>query len=255
MTELPLDESSTRYDTIGHGYARSRRPDPRIETQIFDAIGPARSVINVGAGTGNYEPSDRLVAAVEPSATMVEQRPHRRGCVRAVAEHLPLRDDAAEVVTAFFTIHHWNDQAAGIRELGRVAERQVTLVYDPTMTSQMWLREYFPSLATAPWEVEAPDAERIAQYLEVDEVRIIWVPPDCSDGFTGAYWNRPERYLESEVQAGMSTLSRLTPEARAEGTERLRVGIESGQWDRDHGQLRQAEHFDMGYRLVLSRRR
>ena len=115
MTELPLDESSTRYDTIGQGYARSRPPDPRIEAQIFDAIGSARSVINVGAGTGNYEPRDRLVAAVEPSATMVEQRPDRRCCVRAVAEHLPLRDDAAEVVTAFFTIHHWNDQAAGIR--------------------------------------------------------------------------------------------------------------------------------------------
>lgn len=244
-----------RYETIGSGYADSRRADPRIAAQLLDAIGDARSVVNVGAGTGNYEPTDRRTVAVEPSPTMLAQRSGPVPVVRAVAEHLPLADDAFDLATAIFTVHHWTDRAAGLQELGRVAERQVCLVYDSAITSQMWLADYFQEMATAPWETDVPDAAAIGDHLEVDEVRTLWVPPDCTDGFTGAYWNRPERYLDPAVQAGMSTLSRLTPEERAIGSERLAAALASGAWEETNGHLRSAERFDMGYRLVLSRRR
>lgn len=244
-----------RYEVIGRGYATARRADPRIGAQILDAIGPADGpLLNVGAGTGNYEPTDRPVVPVEPSPTMLAQRPRSRPGVRAVAEHLPFPDDTFATATAIFTIHHWSDRAAGLDELARVSRRQVSLVYDREVSATMWLLDYFPELATAPWEVDAPDETTIGAHLTVEEVRVLWVPPDCTDGFTGAYWNRPERYLDPAVQAGMSTLARLDPAVRAAGTDRLRRAIRSGQWDRRHGRLRSGERFDMGYRLVISRR-
>jgi SAM-dependent methyltransferase len=254
MTAPPPDRPGLRYEAIGRGYASARRADPRIGAQILDAIGPDRPVVNVGAGTGNYEPFDRPVVAVEPSPTMLAQRSGPQPAVRALAEHLPFADDSFAVATAIFTIHHWTDRDAGLGELARVAGRQVCLVYDTVVTATMWLQDYFPELSTAAWEVDAPGPATIARHLTIDEVRVLWVPPDCTDGFTGAYWNRPERYLDPAVQAGMSTLARLDPRARRTGTERLRQAIESGRWDRHHGRLRAETRFDMGYRLVVSRR-
>ncbi|MEL6981774.1 MAG: class I SAM-dependent methyltransferase [Actinomycetota bacterium] len=254
MTISEPERAGHRYESIGAGYATSRQADPRIAQQLLDAIGDAETVLNVGAGSGNYEPEDRRTLAVEPSPTMLAQRAGTVPVVRAVAEHLPVASDSFDVATAIFTVHHWTDRAAGLQELGRVARRQVCLVYDTEVTFQMWLLHYFPELATAPWEVDAPDAEAIGQHLSVDEVRTVWVPPDCRDGFTGAFWNRPERYLEPAVQAGMSTLAMLERDARAAGTERLADALASGAWDREHGHLRSADRFDMGYRLVLSRR-
>lgn len=249
-----MERAGHLYEQIGQGYAAARPADDRIAVQIRDAIGPARSVVNVGAGSGNYEPDDCRVVAVEPSPSMLAQRSTRHPAVRAIAEHLPFPDGTFDVATAFFTIHHWTDRDLGLRELARVATRQVSLVYDMEVTAGMWLLEYFPELSTAPWEVDAPNPETIGQHLHVDEVRILWVPPDCQDGFTGAYWNRPERYLDRAVQDGMSTLARLDPAARAAGTERLRRAIESGEWDDRHGWLRREDSYDMGYRLVCSRR-
>ncbi len=254
MASAETERDGHRYERIGAGYAISRRADPRIERQLNDAIGDAASVINVGAGSGNYEPTDRRTVAVEPSPTMLAQRPGTVPVIRAVAERLPVADDAFDVATAIFTVHHWTDRGAGLRELGRVASRQVCLVYDPAVSSTMWLIDYFPELSTAPWEINAPDAAGIGEHLEVEEVRTVWVPPDCSDGFTGAFWNRPERYLEPAIQASMSTLARLEPEQRAAGTKRLADAIDSGAWDAANGHLRDADRFDMGYRLVLSRR-
>lgn len=250
-----MDNAGRLYEAIGHNYGSARQPDRRIAEQITAAIGAGQSVVNVGAGTGNYEPPDRAVVAVEPSSVMLEQRQNQNATVRAIAERLPFPDDAFDVATAILTIHHWTDRAGGIQELGRVARRQVSWVYDTEVTSRMWLIEYFPELATAPWEVGAPGAASIGEHLEVDEVRVLWVPPDCIDGFSGAFWNRPERYLDPAVQAGMSTLARLEPSALTAGSERLRTAIDSGEWDRRHGHLRNEDRFDMGYRLVLSHRR
>ncbi|MDH3682053.1 MAG: methyltransferase domain-containing protein [Acidimicrobiia bacterium] len=250
-----MDGAGGLYETIGRGYATARPPDPRIANQIEEAIGGGDSVVNVGAGTGNYEPPDRQVVAVEPSPSMLRQRRNKHATVRAIAERLPFVDDAFDVAMAIFTIHHWTNRDLGLQELARVARRQVSLVYDTDVTARMWLIEYFPELTTALWDVDAPGPSSIGLHLEVDDVRVLWVPPDCTDGFTGAYWNRPERYLEAAVQAGMSTLTRLDPGARAAGGERLRRAIESGDWDHRHGWLRSEERFDMGYRLVLSHRR
>ncbi len=247
-----LDRPGKRYERIGRGYAAARPPDDRIARQVHDAVGPCETLLNVGAGSGNYEPEDRLVIAAEPSSAMLEQRTSDAPVVQSIAEHLPFPDRVFDAAMATFTVHHWSDRAAGLSELGRVSHRQVCLVYDIEVTARMWLPEYFPELSTAPWETNAPTAESIGEHLLVEEVRVLWVPPDCTDGFTGAYWNRPERYLEPAVQAGMSTLARLEPDARAAGTERLRTAIDSGDWDRRHGSLRNLDRFDMGYRLVCS---
>ncbi len=183
---------------------------------------------------------------------MIKQRTAANPVVEAVAEALPFADAAFDVALAIFTVHHWSDRRAGLRELRRVAQRQVALVYDPAVSVTFWLSDYVPELRTSTWELEAPTPEDVALDLDVREVRRILIPADCTDGFTGAYWRRPERYLDPDVQAGMSSLARMDPDVREEGTERLRVALESGEWERAHGGLRSQETFDLGYRLVVA---
>ena len=149
-----------------------------------------------------------------------------------------------------FTIHHWTDRVRGLRELGRVSRRQVALVYEPAIANSFWLVQYFDGLITPPPLVD-PTAEWVGRYLHVRESRPVLVPSDCTDGFTGCYWNRPERYLDPAVQAGMSTLARLSDDVRQAGTARLRTSLENGEWDRRFGHLRALNEFDIGYRLVI----
>lgn len=243
------------YDTIGVGYATQRRPDPRIAAQIDDAVGPAERILNVGAGTGNYEPADRDVIALEPSSEMLGQRVNANMVAQGVAEALPFADDSFDASMGIFTVHHWTDRNQGLRELKRVSPRQVLLVYDVEVSSTFWLADYFTSLAIAPWELNAPTPSDLGQVLDVTEVRPIAIPNDCIDGFTGCYWNRPERYLDPAVQAGMSTLSFLDPDIRAAHTADLAAALQSGEWDRRHGHLRELATFDIGYRLVIAQAR
>lgn len=158
-----------------------------MAAQILDAVGPSGRVLNIGAGSGNYEPWGGRVIAVEPSATMVAQRVNTNPIVRSVAEALPFADNSFDVALNLFTMHHWGDRTAGLDEMGRVSKRQVSLVYDTTKTFEMWLFGYYPEISTAPWEVTAPGATDIGECLEVDDVRVMWVPADCTDGFSGAY--------------------------------------------------------------------
>jgi len=241
----------TRYERLGPGYARQRVPDPRIASQLMAALGDAPTILNVGAGTGNYEPTDRPVIAVEPSPTMLAQRSSAVPAVRATAEHLPFPDQSFAAALAMFTLHHWSDRQAGLRELGRVSARQVILVYDPAITADLWLCDYFPELRAATWALEAPTASDVAAVLRLVEVRPMLVPFDCTDGFTGAYWGRPETYLEPAVQTGMSPMARLPAEIRAAGTERLRTALRTGEWDRALGHLRSMTELDVGYRLAI----
>lgn len=239
------------YDRIGRGYATQRQPDPRVARALADALGDARTVVNVGAGTGSYEPADRRVVAVEPSAVMVSQRRDEAApVVRGVAEALPFRDGAFDAATAILTIHHWSDPARGLRECARVARRVVLLTWDPESEGFWLVRDYFPDIV----EIDRAAFLSVAQIraaLGAVDVRPRPVPADCVDGFLGAYWRRPEMYLRSEVRAGMSVFARL--QGVDERMEALRADLASGAWEKRNGGLRSMDTLDIGYRIVIAR--
>lgn len=244
---------AARYERIGRGYADARREDPRVAAHVRAGLGPARRVVNVGAGTGNYEPPDLAVVAVEPSEVMLGQRHGRPApVVRAVAEALPFPDGAFDAALAFLTVHHWSDLAHGAAELRRVARRQVVFLFESSVTAGFWAIEYFPEALEVPTERDAPGVDRLRELLDVREVRPVPVPIDCTDGFGAAYWGRPEAYLDPDVQTGMSWLAVLPAEVRARGTARLAADLASGAWDRRLGHLRDLPELDAGYRLVIA---
>jgi SAM-dependent methyltransferase len=245
---------ASRYDRIGRTYSSTRVADPRIATQILDALGDAERVVNVGAGTGNYEPVDRFVVAVEPSRTMLRQRPpNSASATRAVAEGLPFRTRAFDAALATLTAHHWSDLDAGLREMQRVALRQVVFYFEPDWADRLWLvHDYFPDVRHLESERRAPDGDRLAAVLDIRRIEPILVPADCQDGFGGCFWNRPEAYLDPVVQDGMSFFAQLDPESRSRGTARLRDDLASGAWDERHGHLRVLDEIDIGYRLLVA---
>ena len=246
--------TSTRYDRIGRSYAQTRRTDPRVKARIDAALGDAATVVNIGAGTGSYEPADRTVVAVELSPTMIRQRPAGSApAVRADAASLPFRDATFDAALAIFTVHHWRDTQRGLRELARVARRQVILSYDADVEQNFWLVEdYFPEIAALDNANRAYTSQEIARVLDVQRIEPVPVPADCVDGFMACYWRRPEAYTDPVVQAGISGLARLNAAVRERGTERLRADLESGAWDARHGHLRALDELEVGYRLIVA---
>jgi SAM-dependent methyltransferase len=241
------------YEAIGRTYAFTRVPDARVAQQVLAALGTAQMVLNVGAGAGNYEPLDRAVVAVDPSTTMMKQRQGGTGpAVCAVAEALPFRDHAFDVAMGTFTLHHWPDLAHGLREVRRVSVNQVLLMYEPSYAHSMWILQYFPEIIDLPHERRAPSVDDLRKHLNVSEVQVVPVPADCTDGFGGAFWARPELYLEPTVQAGMSMMALLPDDIRANGTRRLANALASGEWDAQFGHMRTQQSTDLGYRLVLA---
>ena len=243
---------AARYDAIGRTYATTRATDPRIAARIWTALGDARTVLNVGAGAGSYEPPDRDVTAVEPSAVMRAQRPPGAApCVAGVAEDLPFGDDSFDAVMGSLTLHHWTDWRAGGAELLRVArERVVLFTWDPAYAGAFWLgREYMP-VTRATTVGFAPLAEQAAALGAT--VEVVPVPWDCRDGFFSAFWRRPEAYLDPNVRAGISVLHRSDPEGVAAGLERLRADLDSGEWARRHSELLELDELDLGYRLLVA---
>jgi SAM-dependent methyltransferase len=240
------------YDRIGLGYKRFRKSDPRIQTRIRSALDDSRTVVNVGAGTGSYEPTDRVVVAVEPSAAMINQRPPEAApCIRATAERLPLSDQSFDAALAILTIHHWSDPVAGLRELIRVARRVIVFAYEPTVHRAFWLwQEYFPAAAVASAASELP-IEQVADIIGADRVDTVLVPHDCSDGFGPAYWRRPGAYLDPDVRRCISGLARLAAEDLNPGLERLRQDLEGGAWQTRHHDLLDRDAIDAGLRLVV----
>lgn len=234
------------------GYARFRNPDPRIAAQLTSALGDARTVLNVGAGTGSYEPIDRVVVAVEPSAVMVKQRhPDAARCIRAAAERLPLSDQSFDAAMAILTIHHWSDPAAGLRELVRVAPRVVVFAYEPAVHRAFWLwQEYFPAAGSVAAASELPIAQ-VAEVIGADRVAPVLVPHDCSDGFGPAYWRRPAAYLDPSVRRCISGLALLPATDLEPGLKRLRQDLDTGAWQTRHRDLLDLEAIDAGLRLVV----
>jgi SAM-dependent methyltransferase len=237
-------------------YSTTRRTDPRVAAPIHAALGAATRVVNIGAGTGSYEPTDCDVVAVEPSRTMLAQRASRAApAVRGVAEALPFPDDAFDAALAVLTVHHWADLERGLREMKRVASRQVIFCFEPTFANSLWLiTDYYPEIRELGSEQAAPGTERLAQTLSVQSVVPVPVPWDCVDGFGGSFWNRPEAYLDPVVQAGMSSFAQFDPAVRARGDARLREDLDSGAWDAKYGHLRAKTEIDLGYRLVTAGR-
>lgn len=244
-----------RYDTIGIDYATRRRPDPRIADPIWQALGDARTVVNVGAGTGGYEPVDRPVLAIEPSRVMAAQRPrHLPPAVLGYAEHLPVTDKAADAVMAILTLHHWSDVEAGLREAVRVARRRlVILTVDPVVEARMWLfADYLPEVAARDG-AEFPSLPDLLGWLGPRaQSHKVPVPRDCTDGFLLSFWGNPEGLLDADARRATSGFARLTAETEAKAVARLSQDLDSGTWDERYGELRRIETFDAGLRLVVA---
>jgi SAM-dependent methyltransferase len=240
------------YDRIGRGYAQRRQPDPRIAARIARALGDARTVVNVGAGAGSYEPDDRHVVAVEPSEVMITQRPPDAApVVRAVAEALPFANRQFNAALAVLTVHHWTDAQRGLAEIRRVAGRQVIFTWDPMHLARFWFtRDYLP-------EAVALDAgfttlQATLALLGAATVEPIPVPHDCRDGFFAAYWRRPEAYLDPDVRAGISGFGILDENVVEHALELLADDLESGEWYRRNDHLLGLDELDLGYRLVVA---
>lgn len=239
------------YDTIGIDYAQLRKPDPRIAAQIERALGAARTVLNVGAGTGSYEPADRDVVALEPSAEMISQRPAGSApAVQGSAGAIPFPDQSFDAVMGVLTIHHWPDQQQGIREMCRVArQRVVLLTFDPA--ARPWLTDYLPELAELD-EAAMPSLDLLADWLGPVTVEPVLVPHDCTDGFLYAYWRRPAAYLDPRIRKGSSSFWKI--EQAEAGFKRLADDLASGAWEQRYGTLLAGDSYDAGYRLVVSLR-
>jgi SAM-dependent methyltransferase len=247
------------YDRLGRGYAARRATDPRIAAAIDAALGDARSVVNVGAGTGSYEPAGREVIAVEPSAVMIAQRPAGSApAIQASAEALPFDDNSVDAAMAIFTDHHWSDRVAGMRELRRVArQRVVVLNIDPAWTERFWLvRDYLPcfmDLVPDPYRLAGHWERELEELLGEVEVRPIPVSHDCRDGFFQACWRRPEAFLDEAVRASISVFHVLPGEEVSAAIGRLRADLRDGTWEARNAELLEATELDLGLRLVVGR--
>jgi SAM-dependent methyltransferase len=245
----------TRYDEIGADYGRTRRPDPRIARHIRAALGDVRTVFNVGAGTGAYEPYDLEVTAVEPEAAMIAARPPAAApCTLAAAESLPFADASFDAAMGVLTMHHWTDLAAGLSELRRVATRRVVLLtWDPEFDDALWLTTDYLTVIRVRDRAIFPRLPAVLAGLQPQRgftIDPVLVPHDCSDGFLGAWWRRPAAYLDPAVQIGISSFRELGPEVVGEPLARLAADLESGEWQQRFGGLLDLDELDLGYRLM-----
>lgn len=240
----------TPYDTIGINYAELRKPDPRIAALIEAALGPARTILNVGAGAGSYEPSGRQVTAVEPSLEMIRQRPaSATAVVQGSAEDLPFADNAFDASMAILTVHHWQDQAQGLKEMRRVTRGPIViLTYDPSFRG-FWLADYVPQLITLD-EAQMPRISEYEQWLGPVRIEPVPIPHDCTDGFLSAYWRRPGAYLEPRIRAAISSFWAVGDISSA--LERLERDLADGEWAKRYGGLSGLNELDCGYRLVTA---
>ncbi len=242
---------SDLYEAIGRDYSGARRTEPRIASQIWAALGDAETVLNVGAGTGSYEPPDRVLTAVEPSPTMRAQRPPDAApCIEASAERLPFGDGSFDAAMAILSDHHWRDPLAGLRELRRVARRVVVFQFDDRAFHRFWLiRDYLPEFLGLHGARPGLAQRAAAIGARMQPVPIPW---DCVDGFFHAYWRRPEAYLEEQVRRGTSVWARLGPEVEQRAVGRLRADLESGHWRARNAELLTLDQAELGGRLLIA---
>jgi hypothetical protein len=256
MVERMADGSAgdADYATIGVAYTGYRRPDLRIAAAVTAALGDARTVLNIGAGAGSYEPTDRMVTAVEPSAAMRAQRPpHLPAAVDATAEALPFADASFDAAMTTFSVHQWQDLAAGLSEVRRVTRGPiVVLTCDPELLDRFWLIDYAP-------EVIATEARRYPPLPVLADglggrtiTRNVPVPLDCTDGFNEAYYGRPEGLLDPRARLSCSAWSFVDPDVHDRFTDTLTQDLDTGTWDDRHGGLRHQPTFDGSLVLVVA---
>ena len=251
------DVQGVRYDHIGTGYARVRREDPRLRALLHGALGDVGSVLNVGAGAGSYEPTDRYVLAVEPSDVMAAQRPpHLSPALRCFAEDLPLRDRSFDAAMAILTLHHWDrGRERGVRELRRVARGPVVLLtYDPQVSGAWWLpADYLPEVAALD-RATFPAPDEIARWLGGRcTIEPVPLPRDLTDWMLGSFWAHPERVLDEEARNATSGFARMPQNVVERVVADVRRDLQSGTWDERYGQLRGLASFDAGLRLIVAR--
>jgi SAM-dependent methyltransferase len=242
------------YGSISRSYASYRQPDPRIIGYIERALGSARTVLNVGAGTGSYEPRDRNVTAVEPSASMRAQRPpHLSSAIDAFAEQLPFGDRQFDASMATFTVHQWSNFEKGLAEMRRVtAGPVVILTCDPTLVQRFWLNDYAPQVLAAEAR-RYPPLERIRSQLgSATQAISVPIPLDCIDGFNEAYYGRPERLLDEGARLACSAWSFVAADTRNEYIDRLRRDLQDGRWDAQYAALRTLPEYDGALRLIVA---
>jgi SAM-dependent methyltransferase len=248
--------SPQRFDSIGVGYTRTRREDPRLRDLIRTALGNPRSVVNVGAGAGSYEPRDGHVIAIEPSEVMAAQRPRElTRAVRGVAHALPLRDRSVDAAMAVLTIHHWDaGLEQGVRELRRVAAGPVViLTCDPEVSGSMWLMaDYLPEVAELDRRI-FPSTDRLAQWLGgTTRVQTVLVPRDTSDWSLMSFWAHPERVLDASARGATSGFARMPPKTVERVVAAVEADLGTGTWDARYGHLRSLDAYDAGMRLVVN---
>jgi len=259
MSSLPWGEQKAGlYDRIGSGYTRTRRPDPRIAAAIHAALGDARTVLNVGAGAGSYEPADRELTALEPSAVMIAQRPPGAApVVQGRAEELPFEDDSFDAVMAILSDHHWTDRPRGLSELRRVARRRVVLFNaNPGEADLFWMTtEYLPEfLGLIAPRYDTPEVWVRELEAALGEVQLtpVPVPHDCTDGFYGAHWRRPEAFLRPEVRSGISVFAQLSSAAVDRAIDALGADLETGRWHEGHRELLTMDELHLGYYVIAA---
>lgn len=241
------------YEVIGENYSVLRQPDLRIAAIINSHLEAMESIVNLGAGTGSYEPEGKIIAAVEPSETMIRQRIEKPNTAvyQAAAENLPFESHSYDAAMAILTIHHWENWAKGLSEAYRVAKEKVVLLTWFGMPQGFWLYDYFKELEDLDTAL-FPTLEQISSVLGEVEVIPVPIPSDCTDGFLCAYWARPEMYLHAEIRSGISTFSRISNTQA--GLDKLASDLKSGEWQNQYGHLLNLKEYDYGYRLVVGRK-
>ena len=241
----------TSYDTIGVNYSDLRKPDSRIEMMIGRALGSAKTVLNVGAGPGSYEPADRRVTAIEPSMEMIRQRGASAApVIQGYAEDLPFDDNSFDATMATLTVHHWADQERGLKEIRRVTRGQIViLTFDPSHRG-FWLADYIPELVALD-EVQMPRMTDYEAWLGSVEISAVPIPHDCSDGFLCAYWRRPGAYLDPRIRAAISCFWVLDNVSVA--LKKLANDLDTGAWAQRYSELLDLDECDFGYRLVTTK--
>jgi SAM-dependent methyltransferase len=240
------------YDEIGINYSVTRCTDPEIAKQLYSELDAAIRIVNIGAGTGSYEPENMQLVAVEPSAEMISQRKTGSYPVeKAFAEKLPFENSSFSHAMTVLSMHHWENRPLAFSEINRVAtEKFVAITWDPE-SEPFWLtRDYFPEI----YEMDKrifPGLEELNDHFDEVQVNPLKIPGDCKDGLFAAFWKRPEAYLSSRVRQSTSPFSKV--KNLSEGLHRLEEDLASGLWAKNNHAILDSSSLDVGYRVISAR--